>query len=275
MSDRMPDQTEPPVPETESSRKKGFAFAYLAFILSALTGLFLLGTMMVTHLGFISFELGFRTLTLDAGPRLALVSLAIAAISLLVSLFVSPKRNALWAMAAVVISGGILFGYNMYDRALKAYPPIADVATNWDRPLSFSEKLVTTRGPGALPIEDKPVVKSDMASEWNGKSLATVNQATCPAAKTLNRTLADTQIADVAAALKKKHFRVFGTAPWRIEATHQDNFYGFRSDIVIRIDPISVDVRSVSRYPHPDLGENCRLVTDVLDIIKNIAEVTP
>jgi len=251
------------------AKKKGFAFAHLAFMVSVITALFLLGVMMVTHLGYIDIDLGFRTLTLGIGPRMAMVSLVVAGISLLISLFMCPTQRAPWALAAVLISGGLLGGFTLYHKALKDNPPIADVATNWDRPLSFSEKLMTQRGPNALKVEDLPRVPRNESMDWGGKTIPAINEATCPAAKTINeRIITEEQVPQVVDALKQMGYRVFGTSPWRIEATYQDKFYGFKSDIVIRIDPRSVDVRSVSRYNMPDLGANCRRVTEIVQKIR-------
>ena len=168
------------------ARKKGFAFAHLAFMVSVITALFLLGAMMITHLGYVSLDVGFKMLTLGIGPRMAMVALVVAALSLLISLFMCPTRCALWAFAAVVIAGGILGGYAWYHKLLKDYPPIADVATNWDRPLSYSDKLVARRGKDALPIEDLPRVPRNESLDWGGKTIAAINEATCPAAKTID-----------------------------------------------------------------------------------------
>ncbi|ESQ83674.1 hypothetical protein AEAC466_11750 [Asticcacaulis sp. AC466] len=249
--------------------KKGLAFAHLSFMVSVVTFLFLLGTMMLTHLEYISTDLGFGTLTLGIGPRMVMAALAVAGISLLISLFMCPRRCAPWALASVVLSGAMLGGYAWYHKELKDNPPIADVATNWDRPLSFSDKFMSLRGDNALPVEDLPRVPKNESIQWGGKTLAAINEETCPAAKTLqDRIVSEDQIPAIVKALKAKHYVVFGTSPWRIEATYQDNFYGFKSDIVIRIDPRSVDVRSISRIKMPDLGANCRRVTEVLNIIK-------
>jgi len=258
-------QTPPPV----RPRKKGFAFAHLAFMVSVITALFLLGAMMITHLGYVSLDTGFKVLTLGIGPRMAMAALAVAALSLLISLFMCPTRCAPWAFAAVVIAGGILGGYAWYHKLLKDYPPIADVATNWDRPLSYSEKLVAQRGRDALAIEDLPRVPRNESLDWGGKTVAAINEATCPAAKTIeNRIITEDEIPAIVSMLKQSGYTVFGTSPWRIEATYQDNFYGFKSDIEIRIDPRSVDVRSISRYNMPDLGANCRRVTEIIRKIK-------
>jgi uncharacterized protein (DUF1499 family) len=262
-------ENQPAETSAVKTKKRGFAFAHLAFMVSVITALFLLGVMMVTHLGYVSMDMGFKTLTLGIGPRMAMAALALSGLSLLISLFMCPTRCAPWAFAAVLISGGILGGYAWYNKLLKDYPPIADVATNWDRPLSFSDKLMAKRGADALAVEDLPRVPRNESLDWGGKTVAAINEATCPAAKTIGElVITEDQIPAIVTVLKNMNYTVFGTSPWRMEATYQDNFYGFKSDIVIRIDPRSVDVRSVGRYNMPDLGANCRRVTEIVQAIR-------
>jgi fatty-acyl-CoA synthase len=105
--------------------------------------------------------------------------------------------------------------------------------------------------------------------EWGGKTVAEINAETCPAARTFKGKLPG---ADRIAAMlgADKRYTVFGTAPWRVEATYQDNFYGFKSDIIIRIDPDGIDVRSVGRDNPRDLGGDCRRVVEILNKLKAI-----
>ncbi len=251
--------------ESDKARK-GFAFAHFAFLVSCLAGLYLLAVMMLTHLGYIPFSLGFRTLTLNAGSKVAMAALAISGMSLLISLFMAPGRYGKWALAAVVVSGGLMGGFYAYQRALKTFPPIADVATDWDRPLSFSEKMIEDRGRDALVIEDLPRVPRNESMDWGGRTIADINQSNCPGAKTIrDKVVTDEQIAKL---LTQEHYVVFGRAPWRVEATYQDSFYGFRSDVVIRIDPGRIDIRSTGREDIPDLGGNCRRVTSLVEKIR-------
>jgi fatty-acyl-CoA synthase len=246
---------------------KGPALAHVAFAASVATPVFLLLVMMGVHIQALSYNVGFMLLTLDIGPKLAIATLAFAGLSLLVSLFMAPLRYGPWALAAVILSGAVLGGYAAYDKALKVYPPIYDVATNWDRPVSLSDALVAERGPNALPATDSPHVPRNESVEWGGKSVAAINAATCPQAQTYKGKI---PTADQIAAMLNadKHYTVFGTAPWRVEAVYQDNFYGFRSDIIFRIDPDGVDIRSVGRDNPRDLGGDCRRVAALLDKLK-------
>jgi len=247
-------------------KNRGFAFAHWAFMAALMTPIFLLTLMMASHLGYVSFDLGFKFLTLQIGPAMAKVALAISCLSLLISLFMAPGRCGPWAFAAVLISGMTLGGFAAYHTALKRFPPIADVATNWERPLTFSDKLVADRGADAIAIEDLPRVPHNESLDWGGKTIPDINEATCPGARTIKgHAVTEDQ---VVAMLRANKYVVFGSAPWRVEATYQDNFYGFKTDIVIRLDPNGTDVRSVSRYNMPDMGSNCRRVTDIVNKIR-------
>ena len=252
-------------------KKGGFAFAHLAFLIALIPLVFVTGVMMATHVGYLDVDTGFRLLTLRIGPKLAMAALAVSAVSLLISLFKDHARYGLWALAAVILSGGVTAGYFVYERMLKQYPPIADVATNWDTPVTFSDRLIADRGPKAMPIEDMPRVPRTESMEWGGKTIAQINAVTCPGARGLpGKHVSEDAVADL---LTAEHYVVFGRAPWRVEATYQDNFFGFKSDIVVRLDPERLDVRSTGRDDLPDLGGNCRRVTDLISKIRNLPDI--
>ncbi len=258
-------------PQGGRSRKGGFAFAHLAFLIALVPLLFIVGAMMATHVGYLDVDTGFRLLTLRIGPKLAMAALAISAVSLLISLFKDHARYGLWALAAVILSGGVTAGYFVYERMLKQYPPIADVATDWDTPMTFSDKLIADRGPKAMPIEDMPRVPRTQSMQWGGKTIAQINAVTCPGARSLpGKHVNEDAVADI---LTASHYTVFGRAPWRVEATYQDPFFGFKSDLVVRLDPKGVDVRSTGRDDLPDLGGNCRRVTDLISKIRNLPDI--
>ncbi|MBW8881853.1 MAG: DUF1499 domain-containing protein [Asticcacaulis sp.] len=248
-------------------KKKGLAFAHFAFMVSLVTPLFMLGVMMACHLGYLSYYLGFKTLTLGLAPKMALGAMAVAGLSLLISLFMAPARCGPWALAAILVTGAVLGGFYWYQMALKNNPPIADVATDWETPLTFSDKLIAERGPDARPVEDLPRVPRNESMEWGGKTVPEINADRCPAARSITKKegLTADQIADM---LKANDYVVFGRSDWRVEATYQDNFYGFKSDVVVRLEPGRIDIRSVGRYPMPDLGGNCRRVVDIIHKIE-------
>ncbi len=246
--------------------KKGLGFAHFAFFVALLAGLYLLGVMLATRFGYISQDLGFRTLTLNVGPRIAVGALGISGLSLLISLFLAPVRCGLWALIAVIVSGCLMGGFFLYQKALHLFPPIHDVATNWDQPLDFSSKLMIERGQNAALVEEMPRVPRNESFEWGGKTVGDINQLTCPAAKTvLNKAVTEAQISQI---LRDEHYSLQPMAAGRVEGTYRDNFYGFVSDMVVRIERDRVDVRSVSRNDMPDLGANCRRVVTVINKIR-------
>jgi hypothetical protein len=249
-----------------SKVRKGLAFAHMAFILAVLTGVYLVAAMLATRLGYLNPDIGFRTLTLGYGPKIALGALAVSVLSLLISLFMSPGRLAFWALAAVFVSGSYVAGFYAFQKALKAFPPIADVATDWDNPLVFSDKLTVARGPDALRVEDLPRVPRNESMAWGGKTVADINQLTCPTAKPVfNKVLTDAQVASL---LKAEKYAIVSRTAEQVEATHTDGLYGFRSDVVVRMQNHRIDIRSVGRYDIPDLGDNCRRVSRLVKLIK-------
>ncbi len=268
--------TDPSADTGSVSRRKaksGLAFAHLAFIVAVLPALFIIGAMMATHVGYLDVDTGFRLLTLRIAPKLAVGALVLSVVSLLISLFKDHARYGLWAFAAVVLSGGVTAGYFVYERMLKQYPPIADVASDWDTPLTFSQKLIAERGPKAMPVEDDPRVPRTQSMEWGGKTIAQINAVTCPGAHGLpGKHVSEDAVADM---LTANHYVVFGREPWRVEATYQDNFFGFKSDVVVRLDPERVDVRSTGRDDLPDLGGNCRRVSEIIAKIRALPDLPP
>lgn len=266
----MTEPEEDSLPEAHHEAKRGFAFAHFALICALVTPLFLLACMMLTHMGVMSNDLGFRTLTLGWGARFAAVAMVISGLSLLISLFMAPRRCGPWALAAVAISGALLGGYAWYRTALKASPPIADAATDWDHPLSFSDAVLAARGKTAKIVEDLPRVPRNESLEWGGKTIADINALTCPGARgVLRKGISEDQIVGV---LKALDYTITGRDHGRVEGMWQDNFYGFRSDAVVRIDQGRIDVRSVSRYDMPDMGLNCRHVTDIVNLVKALPD---
>jgi fatty-acyl-CoA synthase len=246
--------------------KKGLGFAHFAFFVALLAGLYLLGVMLATRFGYIGQDLGFKTLTLNIGPRVAVGALAISGLSLLISLFLAPVRCGFWALIAVLVSGSLMGGFFLYQKALHLFPPIHDVATNWDQPLSFSDKLMAERGPDAPLVEEMPRVPRNESFEWGGKTVGDINLLTCPAAKTvLNKAVTEAQIAQI---LRDEHYSLQPMAAGRVEGTYRDNFYGFASDMVVRVEPGRVDIRSVSRNDMPDMGGNCRRVVAIVKKIR-------
>jgi uncharacterized protein (DUF1499 family) len=241
--------------------------ALTALVVSFLTPLFIVIAMLATAGGQLDYEMGFKTLTLGLAPNMSVIAFGFCLLVLLIAIFKDPKRSGLLALVATLISGGLLGGFYAYGEALKAYPPIADVATDWSRPVTLSNALIKARGPQALAVEDDPTVSVDASIKWARKRIADINAATCPGATPIRRHLDEAAVRKV---LEGMGYTITGSAPWRIEALYTDPFFGFEADMVIRLDPDRTDARSISRRQQNDIGGNCARVTKVMSALRKL-----
>jgi hypothetical protein len=242
-------------------RQGGTGWALTALVISLLTPLFIVVAMLGTAGGQLDYEMGFKTLTLGIAPNMAIVAACFCALVLLVSIFKDPKRSGLIALVATLISVGLLGGFYAYGEALKSYPPISDVATDWSRPVTLSNDLVKKRGPRALAAEDDPSLPPEASIKWKRARIADINAQTCPGAKPILHHLDEASVRKVVEA---QGYVITGSAPWRIEALYTDPFFGFEADLIVRLDPDRTDVRSVSRRQENDLGGNCERVSKLI-----------
>ena len=107
------------------------------------------------------------------------------------------------------------------------------------------------------------------------RSIARLNAEFCPSAAPLVLTKPVTAAyAQAKAALRDFGLVLVAENPdeGRLEATATGLIYGFKDDLVLRIQPQGlgsrIDVRSIGRLPRPDLGANCRRATALLDALR-------
>jgi hypothetical protein len=253
--------------KADASQGNGLGLALSAIVISFLTPLFILVAMLATAGDQLDYEIGFKTLTLGYAPNLAIVAFGFCLLVLLIAIFKDPKRSGLLALVATLISGAVLGGFYAYTEALKANPPIADVATDWSRPVTLSNALIKARGPKALAVEDDPTVSADASIKWARTRVADINATTCPGATPILRHLDEAAVRKV---LEGMGYTITGIAPWRIEALYTDRFFGFESDMIIRLDPDRTDARSISRRQENDIGGNCARVTKVMAALRKL-----
>lgn len=252
--------------EPETSGKSIKVLAQVVFMLSVALVLLLGVVMVATRAGALSVPVGFEWLTLKVAPIVSLGLVALSVVAGLIALIKEHLKHALWALAACLINGGLLVGYYAYVKAVKAYPPVAEVSTNWDTPVTFSDKMMAARGKAARSVDAAPQVSDTAPPPWRGRSVAEVNAETCPGAVAISPVNVTED--DVAEILKANAFQVFSRLPWRVEGTYQDDLYGFQYDVVVRIDPTRIDVRAVSRQHFADMGRTCGMVTRLVEAIK-------
>ena len=250
-----------------------WAKAYLTFalLLSLAPAVVIVIGAVGTKFGLWSWKTGFGAVIVNGpvqglgwAPALAMAAIAVSLIAVIVSLSAGLWRRALAALLISLLTmGAFIF---IGGQARKA-PPIHDVATTWSEPLDFSQALTTQRGPEANPVEPDPLVPA-RAPALAGKRIAVVNEETCPGAKPvlLAKSMQDAY-ATAKAALIAEGLTVVTEDPaaGRLEATASSFWYGFKDDIVVRVQPDGsgsrIDLRSVSRVGMSDLGQNCKRVT--------------
>lgn len=233
--------------------------------LSLVTPFVLVVVMMMTSAGTLDYQTGFKLITLDYMFRVAVSALVFGVLALLIALFKDPGRSGLLALASVVIAGTVVGAYGWYWHLYKSQPPIHDVASDWVRPISLSDDLLRDRGPRALPVEDDPSVPAEASIEWARRRVSEVNAHTCPTLLPVLHHIDQTRVREV---LTAQGYQVFGFAHWRVEAIYIDPFFGFKSDIEVRLDPDRTDIRSISRYQEADLGGNCARATRILQALR-------
>lgn len=155
------------------------------------------------------------------------------------------------------------FGYWFYQ--IQQYPPIHDITTDTENPPQF-EAIVPLRA------------NAPNATEYGGAEVAEVQKEHYPDIQTLllSEPYAEAfQRALEAARSTSWEMVDFNQKQGRIEATHTLAWYGFKDDIVIRVDTAQtdstaseIDVRSVSRIGQGDIGVNADRIRDYLSRLK-------
>jgi hypothetical protein len=218
---------------------------------------------MVTRFGMVSYEVGFHLIAVLAGGVMALAATAFALVALLLS-FADFKRFGGRALIALLIAGVTLAGHVRFQLQARAAPPIHDVATRWDEPVTLSKELLALRKGAANPVEDDPHVPTGVGPPWGGMRVADVNAKTCPGAKSIPHGVDPDQAAQV---LKDNGVEVRGSAVFRVEGIYQGFWFGATDDVAVDIRPERTDIRSIRREGLSDYGANCARVTKIVQAL--------
>lgn len=202
----------------------------------------------------------FRTL-IPLGAGLALLGL----ISSAYGLYVSRSYDFMSGMKYAVV--GILFGaltvgaFGYWYLEAQKYPPIHDITTDMENPPEF-DAIVPLR-------EEAPNM-----TEYAGEETAEIQKEHYPDIQTY--TLPDSPreaFQKALAAAEQTSWEIVNadTAKLIIEATHTLAWYGFKDDVVVRVDTTEqgskIDVRSVSRIGQGDIGVNAHRIRNYLDLL--------
>jgi uncharacterized protein (DUF1499 family) len=222
---------------------------WLAPALAAVALLLLLLAGPTVRLGLWSFGTGFSLLRWAAYIGLASVAAAVAAL-----LTRTGRRPVLLQLGALLIGGGVAFMPWHWLQQARRVPPIHDISTDLEHPPEFVAVLPLRAGAPNPAVYGGPEVAAAQRTGYPDIQPLMVHLAPGPA---FARALASARAMGwtlVAA----------DSSTGRIEATATTPWFGFKDDIVIRIEPDAsgsrVDVRSVSRVGQSDVGTNARRI---------------
>lgn len=205
-----------------------------------------------SRIGWWHFRTGFQILTWAAYSGLG--SAVIGFIACLAALR-RRERRGVW-LALVGLTVGLLVVGMPWQmrRTAQRVPPIHDITTDRDNPPPFVE---------ILPLrKDSP-----NSALYGAREIAAQQQAAYPDIQPVSLRLtgqqAFTQALKAAEAMGWDIVAV-NPAEGRIEATDTTFWFGFKDDIVVRIQSIGdesrIDVRSVSRVGRSDVGTNAQRI---------------
>ncbi len=219
----------------------GVGVALLAAVAAALAGL-------GTRWGWWDFRTGFVVLRWAA-----LCSLAAAALSLVGAIVARPgagRRGLGVALLGLALGLGVAWVPWHWMRVAHRVPPIHDITTDTNDPPAFE---------AILPLR----AHADNPAAYGGDSIAALQRSGYPDLGPL--TLDASPGAAYRRALAAARDMGWDIARadstrGRIEATATTFWFGFKDDVVVRVEPTDggsrVDVRSVSRVGRSDVGTN-------------------
>ncbi|HEX3234968.1 MAG TPA: DUF1499 domain-containing protein [Gemmatimonadales bacterium] len=195
------------------------------------------------------FGTGFSLLRWSA--YIGLAAVAAALVSLLTR---TGRRSVLLQAAALIVGGGVAYVPWHWLQQARRVPPIHDITTDLEHPPEFVAVLPLRAGAPNPAAYGGPEVAAAQRKGYPDLHPLLVHLAPGPA---FVRALATARAMgwELVAADSTAH---------RIEATATTPWFGFKDDVVIRIEPdpagSRVDVRSVSRVGGSDVGTNARRI---------------
>ncbi|WP_242166258.1 DUF1499 domain-containing protein [Lysobacter sp. M15] len=231
--------------------------AHIAFLLSLIAAVLLLAAGPGTRLELWEFRTGFALMRWAAFAGLAAAALAI--VMLLVPR--THRTGPAWLLAALVLGLGVAFVPWNGMRQARAVPPIHDISTDTERPPEFV---------AVLPLRaDAP-----NPAAYGGAEVAQAQREGYPDLGPLRMDLPPPEaFAKAEQVARDMGWEIVAADPatGRIEATDTTLWFGFKDDIVIRVEADGegsrVDMRSVSRVGKSDVGTNARRIGTYLQAL--------
>jgi uncharacterized protein (DUF1499 family) len=234
----------------------------LAIAAAALLALGPLGS----RAGWWNYSVGFGIL-MPLAAFFGLAAVALAAIALAVGRRVNPARRLWVGVLAFVVGAAVAYVPWHYYEMRGTRPSIHDITTDWNNPPQFVAILPLRKAAGANSV----VYEGAKISDQQRKAYPDIAPLTLDAAPAAAFTCA-LQTAE------KLGWTIVATDPaaGRIEASQRSRWFGFTDDIVIRVAAAGsfsrVDIRSVSRVGHGDLGVNAARVRSYLTALRGSSQ---
>lgn len=244
-----------------------------AFILALLLPVYFAIAALGTKVGLWSWQVGLISLVIGAGPMLLGIVAAVAVVSLILVLRKAPRKGWPLAAFALILPAGI-FAFLAIAGSNASNHPIHDVATDTGNPPQFSATALAARQESdANPVHDyqTPLSQIEMFDgtppELAIQSHAQIITDRYPELAPLplgGASQADA-VAAVAAAMGEMGFADIRSdaETGLVEGVAETFWFGFKDDVVARVDETQIDFRSVSRVGRSDLGANAERIKEL------------
>lgn len=228
----------------------GLLFALLAAGLEAVAG-------PGHRFGLWSFGTGFTLLQVAAYGGLVAAGVSLA--GLIAAPLLGQRRGMFRAVAGLAIGLVVVAIPWTYLRTAQSVPPIHDITTDTENPPEF-QAVLELRADAANP------------ATYGGEEVAAQQREAYPEIGPVMANLAPDAAFDAAlAAAEAMDWEIVASDPeaGRIEAVDTTFWFGFKDDIVIRVQPSNggsrIDVRSTSRVGVSDVGKNAARIRAYLN----------
>ena len=227
--------------------------------LAIFTPVFFMLAALGTKIGLWGWKFGFGKLTVGYGPKLMMLTFVVALIALILAFAIKPRKDWLIALLCLAVPvGSMAFGKSMKAKAGKL-PFIHDITTDTQNPPTFTQAIIDRRAKCSNSL-DYVGVKVPRSEEL-------VSVAQYNAYGDINTMV----FSDSADALYKRALVTVDAMGWKqasasaetgvIEATDSTFWFGFKDDVVIRIQASEgggsiLDIRSISCVGGSDIGAN-------------------
>lgn len=176
----------------------------------------------------------------------------------------SGRRGTASLVVALVLGVGVAFVPWSGMRRAQSVPPIHDITTDTARPPEFVAVLpLRADAPNSAQYEGAEIAQAQLAAYPDLQPLT----LDVPPATAFGR-------AETAARRMGWEMVAADPAQGRIEATDTTFWFGFKDDVVVRVEPTQsgsrIDVRSVSRVGGSDVGTNAARIAAYLDEIRKV-----